>query len=260
MRDVQSEIDIRNITIDKVGVKNLRYPIVLSDKAHQEQHTVANINMYVNLPHHFRGTHMSRFIEILNEYRREIAISKMGNLVREMKQKLSAESAHLEIEFPYFIEKTAPVSGAKALMEYRCRFVGTYTDKIRLFMGVFVPISTVCPCSKEIASFGAHNQRSIIKLFVRFKGFLWLEDLIDLVESCGSSPVFSLLKREDEKYITEQAYQNPTFVEDVVRNVALKLNQIKNIPWYRIEVESFESIHNHDAYACIEKNAQNLPV
>jgi len=253
MRDIQSEIDIRNIEIDKVGVKNLRYPIVLSDKAHQEQHTVARINMYVNLPHQFRGTHMSRFIEILNKFRREIAITNIGSILREMKKRLVAESAHLEIEFPYFIEKAAPISKAKALMEYKCKFVGTYTDKMRLFMGVAVPIQTVCPCSKEISEHGAHNQRSLIHVYVKFLGFLWLEDLIALVEECGSSSVYSLLKREDEKYITETAYQNPTFVEDVARNVALRLNKQDNIPWYSVEVESYESIHNHDAYAFIEK-------
>ncbi|MBN1349119.1 GTP cyclohydrolase I FolE2 [candidate division KSB1 bacterium] len=253
MRDVQSDIDIRNIEIDKVGVKNLRYPIVLSDKAHQEQHTVARINMYVNLPHHFRGTHMSRFIELLNRFRREIAVTNIGAILREMKKRLNAESAHLEIEFPYFIEKTAPISKAKALMEYKCRFVGSFTDKIRLFMGASVPVQTVCPCSKEIASEGAHNQRGIIDVFVAFRGFLWLEDLIALIEECASSQVYSLLKREDEKFITENAYKNPTFVEDVARNVALKLNRQENISWYSVEVESFESIHNHDAYAAIEK-------
>lgn len=253
MHDVQAEIDQRNLMIDKVGVKNLRYPIVLSDKAHQEQHTVANINMYVNLPHHYRGAHMSRFIEILNKYRREIAIRNMGAILKEMKDKLQAESAHLEIEFPYFIEKTAPVSGAKSLMEYRCRFLGNLTTMTQLFLETTVPITTVCPCSKEISKFGAHNQRAIIRVRVRFKGFLWIEDLIELVENCGSSPVYSLLKREDEKVVTENAYLHPTFVEDVVRNVAEKLNKLENIPWYCVEVESYESIHNHDAYALIYK-------
>ncbi|MCI0515480.1 GTP cyclohydrolase FolE2 [candidate division KSB1 bacterium] len=256
MHDVQAEVDPRNIMIDKVGVKNLRYPIVLSDKAHQEQHTVANINMYVNLPHHYRGTHMSRFIEILNKYRREIAIRNMGAILKEMKDKLQAESAHLDIEFPYFIEKAAPVSGAKSLMEYRCRFVGNLTTMTQLFLEITVPITTVCPCSKEISKFGAHNQRAIIRVRVRFKGFLWIEDLIELVENCGSSPVYSLLKREDEKVVTENAYQHPTFVEDVVRNVAEKLNKIEHIPWYCVEVESYESIHNHDAYALIEKKEE----
>lgn len=253
MRDIQNERDKRNIEIDKVGVKNLRYPIVLSDKAHDRQHTVANINMYVNLPHQFRGTHMSRFIEILNKYRREIAIRNMGAILREMKSKLNAESAHIEIEFPYFIEKSAPVSGAKALMEYTCRFIGSLNDKIKLYLGVSVPVTTLCPCSKELAEKGAHNQRGEIRVLVRFKGLLWIEDLIELVEDCASSPVYSLLKREDEKFVTEQAYNNPTFVEDVVRNVAARLEQNEHISWYSVEVESYESIHNHDAYALVEK-------
>ncbi|MDZ7262621.1 MAG: GTP cyclohydrolase FolE2 [candidate division KSB1 bacterium] len=250
---MQNETDRRNIEIDKVGVKNLRYPIVLSDKAHDRQHTVANINMYVNLPHQFRGTHMSRFIEILNKYRREIAIRNMGAILREMKSKLNAESAHIEIEFPYFIEKSAPVSGAKALMEYTCRFIGSLNDKIKLYLGVSVPVTTLCPCSKELAEKGAHNQRGEIRVLVRFKGLLWIEDLIELVEDCASSPVYSLLKREDEKFVTEQAYNNPTFVEDVVRNVAARLEQNEHISWYSVEVESYESIHNHDAYALVEK-------
>ena len=253
MRDVQNEIDVRQIEIDKVGVKNLRYPICLQDKKNKKQHTIASINMYVNLPHQFRGTHMSRFVEILNKYRREIDIQNMGTIMKEMKNRLNAESAHLEIEFPYFIEKEAPVSKSKSLMEYQCRFLGEITDRLRIYLGVSVPVMTVCPCSKEISDYGAHNQRAMIHVLLRFKGFIWLEDVIAMVESCASSPVYALLKREDEKYITESSYDNPTFVEDVVRNVAMKLNENKNITWYRVEVESAESIHNHDAYASITK-------
>ncbi len=253
MRDVQNEIDLRQIAIDKVGVKNLKYPIVLQDKANDKQHTIASINMYVNLPHHFRGTHMSRFIEILNKYRREIDIHNMGNIMKEMKKRLNAESAHLEIEFSYFIEKQAPVSKSKSLMEYQCRLIGELSDRMKIFLGVSVPILTVCPCSKEISDYGAHNQRGIITVLLKFKGFLWIEDVVELVETCASGSVYSLLKREDEKFITESSYDNPTFVEDVVRNVATKLNKIENILWYKIEVESFESIHNHDAYACVLK-------
>ena len=253
MRDVQKEKARHNFEIDKVGVKNLHYPIILSDKAYRRQHTVAKINMYVNLPHTFRGTHMSRFVEILNKYRRAIAIRKVGEILREMKKGLRAESAHLEMEFPYFIPKEAPISKSVGLMEYRCKFVGSLTDKVRLFLGVSVPITTLCPCSKEIAKRGAHNQRGEIRVMVRFKGFLWIEDLISLVEDCASSPVYSLLKREDEKYVTEYAYNHPTFVEDVARNVAQKLEEDKRITYYTVEVESYESIHNHDAYAFIEK-------
>ncbi|MBC8182371.1 GTP cyclohydrolase I FolE2 [candidate division KSB1 bacterium] len=253
MRDVQNDLDFRKIEINKVGVKNLKYPIVLQDKENDEQHTIALINMYVNLPHHFRGTHMSRFIEILNKYRREIDIHNMGEIMKEMKTNLEAEAAHLEIEFPYFIEKQAPVSGAKSLMEYQCKFTGMLNDKMKILLGVSIPILTVCPCSKEISEHGAHNQRGTINVQLQFKGFIWIEDIIQMVENCASGSVFSLLKREDEKFVTEKSYENPKFVEDVVRDVATKLNVQENILWYKVEVESFESIHNHDAYACVEK-------
>jgi len=253
VRELQNEPDSRNIDIDKVGVKNLRYPILLSDKAHKQQHTIAQINMYVNLPHNFRGTHMSRFVEILSRFHREIAIHNIGTILKTMKQELNAESAHIEMEFPYFVEKKAPVSGAVGLMEYRCSFLGNLTDKTRLILGVAVPITTLCPCSKEMAEKSAHNQRGEIRVKIRFKGFFWIEDLIELIENCASSPIYSLLKREDEKYVTNHAYQNPVFVEDVVRNVALKLETHPAITWYRVETESYESIHNHDAYASLEK-------
>ena len=253
MRDVQNDTDFRKIEINKVGVKNLKYPIVLQDKENEKQHTIASINMYVNLPHHFRGTHMSRFIEILNKYRREIDIHNMGEIMKEMKTNLEAEAAHLEIDFPYFIEKKAPVSGAKSLMEYQCKFTGMLNDKMKILLGVSIPILTVCPCSKEISEHGAHNQRGTINVQLQFKGFIWIEDIIQTVENCASGSVFSLLKREDEKFVTEKSYENPKFVEDVVRDVATKLNKQENILWYKVEVESYESIHNHDAYACVEK-------
>ncbi|MFZ5519080.1 MAG: GTP cyclohydrolase FolE2 [Candidatus Zhuqueibacterota bacterium] len=253
MRDVQNETDLRNIEIDKVGVKNLKYPIVLKDKTNDNQHTIATINMYVNLPHLFRGTHMSRFIEILNRYRREIDIHKMGPILKDMKEKLNAASAHLEIAFPYFVEKKAPVSGAKSLMGYQCTLIGDLNHNMKMWLGVSVPILTVCPCSKEISKYGAHNQRGEIKAMIEFRGFLWIEDVIELLEQCASGTVYSLLKREDEKFVTEKSYENPTFVEDVVRNAAVRLNEISNIIKYKVEVESFESIHNHDAYACVEK-------
>lgn len=253
MRDVQSERDFRRIEIDKVGVTNLSYPILLLDKAHKRQHTVARINLYVNLPHEFRGTHLSRFVEVLNRFHREIAVTNIGSILRALKAELRAESAHLEMSFPYFIEKRAPVSGEVGLMEYTCRFIGSLKERIRLLLGVAVPITTLCPCSREIAEQGAHNQRAEIRVLVEFRGFLWLEDVIALVEDCGSSPVYSMLKREDEKYVTEQAFAHPAFVEDVVRNCAAKLDGHPNITWYAVEVVSHESIHNHDAYAYVEK-------
>ena len=196
---------------------------------------------------------MSRFIEVLNRNCREIDIRRMGEIMKEMKRVLKAEAAHLELEFPYFIEKEAPVSHAKSLMEYQCKFIGSLNDKMKIYLGVSVPILTLCPCSKEISTYNAHNQRGEISVLLRFKGFLWIEEVVELIEDCASEKVYALLKRNDEKYITEKAYENPTFVEDVVRNVAQKLNQNDNILWYNIEVTSYESIHNHDAYACILK-------
>jgi GTP cyclohydrolase I len=265
MRDIQNEIDTRRQGIDKVGIKGLKYPIRLRDKAHKTQHTVATINIYANLPHNFRGTHMSRFVEILNRFHREIAITNIGKILKAIKEALGSSSAHIELNFPYFVEKRAPVSQARGLMEYQCRFIGVLEtdaqlfDRITIYMGANVPVNLLCPCSKEISEMGAHNQRGEIRVLVKFKGFLWLEDLIALIEDCASSPVYSLLKREDEKYVTESAYQNPTFVEDVARNVACRLDSHPLITWYSLEVESQESIHNHNAYAAIERKVKELP-
>ncbi|MCD6319611.1 MAG: GTP cyclohydrolase I FolE2 [Candidatus Desulfofervidaceae bacterium] len=254
MIDVQNLPDYRQIEIDKVGIKDISYPITVLDREKGRQRTVASINMYVGLPHQFKGTHMSRFVEILNEYRGElISLKSMKEILHKMKERLQAVSAHLEIEFPYFIEKKAPVSKTKGLMEYRCRFVGSLQDKIDLEVGVQVPICTLCPCSKEISDYGAHNQRGVVNLRLRFKKFVWLEDIIKLVEEAGSSELYSILKRVDEKYITEKAYQNPKFVEDVVREIAERLLADNNITWFAVEAENFESIHNHSAYAYIER-------
>lgn len=255
MVDIQSQKDDRNIDIQKVGVKGIKYPIIVLDKLNGTQHVNATVNMYVDLPHHFKGTHMSRFIEILNDYRGQINIKTFQQILEEMREKLDAESAHLEIEFPYFIEKEAPVSGAKSLMEYQCGFFGASNGKKNDFLvGITVPVTTVCPCSKEISNVGAHNQRSIVKLKLKFKKFFWIEDIIKLVEDSASSEIYSLLKRPDEKYVTEKAFGKPMFVEDVVRSVAEKLNKIDNIISYRVEAENIESIHNHSAYAYIEKD------
>jgi GTP cyclohydrolase I len=255
MIDVQNQRDYRNVDIEKVGVKNIRYPITVLDKAKGVQHTVANVNMYVSLPHHFKGTHMSRFIEILNMYKGEIAIKNFSAILQEMKTALRAKSAHLEIEFPYFIEKQAPVSGATGLMEYRCRFCGSSNEEGAddFSVGIDVPVTTVCPCSKEISEQGAHNQRGTVTVKVRFKKFIWLEDIIQLVEQSSSCDIYSILKRPDEKYVTERAYERPMFVEDVVREVAKKLSSDPNITWFAVESENFESIHNHSAYAYVEK-------
>jgi len=254
MEDIQNHKDSRNIDIDHVGVKGIRYPITVLDKDMGEQQTVAEINMYVNLPRYYKGTHMSRFVEILNEHSRRISIRNVTAILEEMKERLDAESAHMEIIFPYFIEKAAPVTGIKGLMEYKCAFKGSLNDGSDLVLMIYVPISTLCPCSKEISDFGAHNQRGEVRLQVRFKKFVWIEDLIKLVELSASVDVYSILKREDEKYVTEKAYQNPMFVEDIVRDIAVKLKKDPNITWFAVESENFESIHNHNAYAYIEKH------
>jgi GTP cyclohydrolase I len=254
LKDIQSQKDHRKIEINKVGVKSIRYPIIVLDKKNKTQHTVATINMYVNLPHHFKGTHMSRFIEILNTYRQGISIENLSQILIKMKEKLHSESAHMEIEFPYFIEKQAPVTKAKSLMEYTCHIWGTHNRKADLIVGVEVPLTTLCPCSKEISNYGAHNQRSRVMVNVRFRKFFWIEDLIEIVETCASSEVYPLLKRPDEKFVTEKAFDNPMFVEDVVRSIGEKLDNHSNITWYSVESENLESIHNHSAYAFIEKD------
>jgi GTP cyclohydrolase I len=260
MQDVQKSRDTRKIPINKVGVKDISYPIVVMDKRRKLQHTVARVNMYVDLPHHFKGTHMSRFIEIFNACRENIGLSNMETILRKMKEKLGANSAHLEIEFPYFIEKKAPVSGAVSLMEYTCEFIGSLTDELDFVLGIKIPITSLCPCSKELSRYGAHNQRSIITLKVRYRDFVWIEDLVEEMEKCGSSPLFSLLKRADEKYVTEQAYENPRFVEDIVREATLILSRDDNITWFSVEVENFESIHKHSAYAAIERDKRTVPI
>ena len=254
MIDIQNLKDERNINIKKVGVKGLKYPIVVLDRAHGTQPVNATINMYVSLLHHFKGTHMSRFVEVLNDIREQVNIRTFQSILEKIRTKLHAESAHIEIEFPYFIEKTAPRSGAKSLMEYRCRFLGTNDGgRMDFVVGVVVPVTTVCPCSREISRVGAHNQRSIVTVKVRFRKFFWIEDVIRLIEDSASGEVYSLLKRIDEKYVTEKGYKNPMFVEDVVRNVAERISRDANFTWYRVEAENFESIHNHSAYACVEK-------
>ena len=253
MIDVQNQPDTRQIPIDRVGVKNLSYPITVLDRTNKTQHTVGSINMYVNLPHNFRGTHMSRFIEILNEHHRELHIDILTEVLQKMKNKLDAEEAHIDVSFPYFIEKQAPVSEAKSLMEYRCGYSGTLTDREDFVLSVEIPVTTLCPCSKELSDRGAHNQRSVVTIRTRMQKLVWIEEIIEWAEESASSPVFALLKREDEKAVTERAFDNPMFVEDIVREIAKKLNAEPRITWYSIESENFESIHNHSAYASIER-------
>ena len=253
MKDIQNQRDHRRISIDRVGVRNLRYPITVFDKAHQEQPTVAEVTLSIGLPHEFRGTHMSRFIEILNEYRWGIHVASVGEILLKMRERLPAHSAHLSIAFPYFLEKEAPVSKERSLMGYQCRLIASLHDQEEpdLQVGVQVPVMTLCPCSKEISRYGAHNQRCLVDLMVRFERLVWIEELIELSEASGSAQVYSLLKREDEKFITEYAYSNPAFVEDVVRDVALRIEADPRITWFSVEAESMESIHNHNAFATV---------
>ncbi|MBF0379437.1 MAG: GTP cyclohydrolase I FolE2 [Magnetococcales bacterium] len=251
--DVQSRQDHRKLDIDKVGVKDIRYPIIVRDRTRGEQHTIASINMYVKLPHLFKGTHMSRFLEVLAEYDQEISVASLPNLLEKIRGRLDAEEAHIELHFPYFISKTAPVSKAKALMDYEIEFLGVLTgDKYTMTVKVMVPVTSLCPCSKEISDAGAHNQRSHVTVSVQFRKFLWVEEIIDLVENNASCQLYTILKRPDEKFVTEEAYNNPKFVEDMVRSVAAELEKDSRVNWFTVESENFESIHNHSAYAIIE--------
>jgi len=253
--DVQNMADSRRIPIDRVGVKNVSYPITVTDRAKGVQQTVATINMSVNLPHQFRGTHMSRFIEILSEKHQTLHIDGIGDMLTTMKERLNAEEAHMEVSFSYFIEKTAPVSGAKSLMEYRCAYSGILNTSLDFVLRVDVPVTSLCPCSKELSDRGAHNQRSVVSMAIRSNDFVWIEELVEMAEASASSPVYALLKRSDEKAVTEAAYDNPRFVEDLVREVAARLNADVRITWYHVQSENFESIHNHSAYAMIENSS-----
>ncbi|HDP80879.1 MAG TPA: GTP cyclohydrolase I FolE2 [Spirochaetes bacterium] len=253
LRDIQSESDPRNLPINKVGVKDISYPVLVLDRAAGWQHTVARVNMYVDLPHHFRGTHMSRFVEILNRYQGGISSLNIREILDEMKKQLKAENAHFEIEFPYFITKEAPVSRERAKMEYACRLKADSYDDFYI-LEVRVPVLSLCPCSREISEYGAHNQRSIITITVKAREKVWIEDVVEIAEGSASTDIYSILKREDEKFITEKSYDNPMFVEDMVRSAAEKLMRNDRVLWFSVESENMESIHNHSAYARIEKD------
>jgi GTP cyclohydrolase IB len=253
--DVQSDPDSRKLAIDKVGIKAIRHPVRIQERTGGAQHTVAFFNMYVGLPHHFKGTHMSRFVEILEAHEREITVETFQVMLREMVEKLEAEEGHIEMAFPYFIEKSAPVSGVKSLMDYEVTFTGEIRGGRQSFtMKVVVPVTSLCPCSKKISARGAHNQRSHVTVTARTNDFVWIEEIVDIVERQGSSELYGLLKRPDEKFVTERAYDNPKFVEDMVRDVAAVLNLDERIDAYVVESENFESIHNHSAYALIERD------
>jgi GTP cyclohydrolase I len=253
IEDVQGMVDTRRLAIDKVGIKSIRHPLKVRDKDGGTQHTVATINMYVHLPQHFKGTHMSRFIEILNGNAHEITVENFDALLREMALRLEAESGHIEMHFPYFVNKSAPVSGVQSLMDYEVTLIGAISHgEASITVKVLVPVTSLCPCSKKISEYGAHNQRSHVTVTARISDFLWIEDLITLVEEQASCQLYGLLKRPDEKFVTEYAYDNPKFVEDMVRDVAAQLGRDPRIGRYTVECENFESIHNHSAYAVIE--------
>jgi GTP cyclohydrolase I len=256
MEDVQGRGDTRGIALDQAGVSRLRYPIVVLDRDHEKQHTVATVSMSVSLPHHFKGTHMSRFIEVMSKHRGEITLKTLPTILGELKKRLSAESARIELSFPYFMERAAPVTGARALMDYECSFVGELRDDVSSFvLKVIVPVTSLCPCSKAISDYGAHNQRGYITSEVRGveekagPALIWIEELVDMAEKSASAPVYPLLKRPDERHVTMQAYDNPVFVEDMVRNVALKLRSDARVAWFRVHAMNDESIHNHAAFA-----------
>jgi len=258
LTDTQNEHDNRRIPIDRVGVRNLRFPLRIRDRDQAEQHTVATVALAVDLPHQYKGTHMSRFVEVLHAHGTELTVASMAGMPKELLSRLHAEKAHVEFRFPYFRSKAAPATGAKGLLDYGVVFeVNADADKTDFVVTVEVPVTTLCPCSKAISARGAHNQRGLVTLSVRFTDPVWIEELIELAETSASSQLYSVLKRPDEKLVTEAAYDNPVFVEDLVRNIAVKANAHPKITWYRVEAENYESIHNHNAWAVVEKHKQD---
>ena len=258
--DVQRSADTRQLAIDRVGIKSIRHPVRIGDKSGGVQHTIAMFNMYVQLPHNFKGTHMSRFVEILNSHEREISVESFETILREMVDRLEAEAGRVEMSFPYFINKAAPVSGVQSLLDYDVMFAGSIENgRYSFTMKVQVPVTSLCPCSKEISEYGAHNQRGLLSIDVRTtRGeggrphLVWIEELINVAESSASAPVYPLLKRPDERHVTMQAYDNPVFVEDMVRNASVQLREDPRIAWFRVHAINHESIHNHGAFASVE--------
>ena len=259
LKDVQNKQDIRGIDIQKVGVKDVQIPLLVARKNDESQIVNAKARMSVSLDKNFKGTHMSRFMEVLNAYS-DSKILDLFPMLESLKKKFSANSAEVQFNFTYFFEKKAPVSKMKSLMGYECFFKGKLKDDYKFYLGVKVPVTTLCPCSKEISSYGAHNQRALISVIVTYdrNSHIWMEDLISDIEKCGSSPIYPLLKRSDEKYVTEKAYNDPKFVEDVLRDVVLMLKKYDAITSYEVEIEAFESIHNHSAWAYQKKEIKGM--
>jgi len=252
VEDVQSRADTRALPINRVGIKDITHPVRLKYRSEGEQHTIATFNMYVSLPHNFKGTHMSRFVEILHG-EREISVESFRGMLAAMTTRLEADTGHIEMSFPFFVMKQAPVSGVQSLMDYRASLIGEHRHgHTELMVRVTVPVTSLCPCSKRISDYGAHNQRSHITITAKLRSHMWIEELIEIAESEASCELYGILKRPDEKYVTERAYDNPKFVEDMVRDVATRLNADERVAAYVVESENFESIHNHSAYASIE--------
>jgi GTP cyclohydrolase I len=252
MQDVQSEPSSVPLPLDRVGVKDLRLPFTVRVKGHGDQQTVADVELAVDLPSKLKGTHMSRFVEALKGMSHSLSYDTFKCLMADITERLAAKRAYARLRFPYFLEESAPVSGSSFPMGYDCQVEGEYEGgRLRFTLGVAVPVMTVCPCSKAICDEGAHSQRALIRIRARFTGFLWLEDLIVIARSAGSSPVYALLKREDEKRVTEDAFRQPAFVEDAARAAALGLSEHPQITWFEVRVESQESIHDHSAFASL---------
>ena len=253
MRDIQNEKDTRAVPLQKVGVKGVKYPVVVLDKTAAKQHTTASVDLFVNLPHNYKGTHMSRFIEVFHKYHTDISMHHFLDMLEEMRTKLTAQKAFGRIEFPYFIEKKAPVSESAGIMQYKCSYEGEVSEsgERKFYISIQVPVATLCPCSKAISDYGAHNQSGLVSVRLLYNDFFWIEDVIQMIEDCASTPLYELLKRQDEKYVTEHAYDNPRFVEDVVREVYLGLKKL-GFKKFSVEAETEESIHNHNAYAFAE--------
>ena len=259
VEDVQGRADHRRIPINRVGIKDIRHPVKVKDRATGEQHTIASFNMFVNLPHDFKGTHMSRFVEILH-HEREISVDSFRSMLIEMRERLDADAGHIEMSFPFFMMKRAPVSGVESLMDYQATLSGEICkNTTKMWIKVAVPVTSLCPCSKKISDRGAHNQRSHVTIKAQIRDHMWIEELIEIAESEASCELYGILKRPDEKYVTERAYDNPKFVEDMVRDVAVRLNNEPRILAYVVESENFESIHNHSAYALIEHDKDKSP-
>ncbi len=252
--DIQSTPDERNIPIDRVGVRNVKYPMHVRVRDDGMQQTVGNFTLTVDLPREFKGTHMSRFLEVLSQHNNDLSPETIPQILDDLLERLAAEAAHLEVRFTFFREKSAPVTGRTGMMGYECGFIATGGKLTDFEIEATVPVTTLCPCSKEIADRGAHNQRGYVKVNVKPDGLLWLEEIIDMVEACGSAPLYPVLKRPDEKFVTEQAYDNPRFVEDMVREVAIAFDKHPLISSYEIEVENHESIHDHNAYASLSRS------